>query len=406
MSLTYIYIKITIKILKNLTLLVIIFCSIVFKLSAQPTDSKAESTSVYSSTGWGFTLSDLQSTMKSWGKNSNVIIDTIGLSVDNRPLYRVSIMKDGKVSNQPYRIAIHARTHPAEVQTSYVTNEIIQILLSNNVLAKQLLDSCIFNIVPMYNPDGVELGLARTNFNGVDIEGDWSSANPEKEVATLRALYKTYMDSKIPIRVALNIHSALACERYFVFHAETGTSYNYTQEEKRFITAIRNYWPEGIQNWDYNITWTSGTPAVFPESWFWNNYNEKVMALTYEDMNCVSAGEYDKTSNSILSGISDYLKLSSFNSVRDINFAKQNDLEIYPNPVLSGQNIIIKYMNKSEEIAALSLIDLNGREVYQKSLIFNSVHTSKMLIPMGLKGLFILQLQSKNKRVISKLIIE
>ena len=35
----------------------------------------------------------------------------------------------------------------------------------------------------MYNPDGVELGLARENANGVDLEREWSKPDPQPEPA-------------------------------------------------------------------------------------------------------------------------------------------------------------------------------------------------------------------------------
>jgi hypothetical protein len=346
-----------------LVLLCIIFCSI--NIISQPGELHEESGNEYSANGWGFGLSDLQITMQSWMKYPVVRIDTIGYSVEERPMYRISVMKDGNITDQRYRIAIHARTHPAEVQSSYVTNEIIHTLISNSDLAKKLLKSCIFNIVPMYNVDGVEDGYARTNANGVDIEGDWSLENPEKEVATLRSVYKTYMNSKIPVNIALNMHSALACKRYFVFHAEQGTSANYTELEKNFINGIRSYFPEGIENWNYNITWTTSTPLVYPESWFWINYKETVLALTYEDMNCESAGSYDKTANAILNGISDYLGLGHSDEINVGSYQLAHRVSVYPNPVSPSGNLVVCVPENGNY--TVQLISIGGTVAFQNN---------------------------------------
>jgi hypothetical protein len=370
-----------------LVLQCIIFCS--NNIISQPGELYEESGNEYSANGWGFGLSDLQVTMQSWMKYPVVRIDTIGYSVEERPMYRISVMKNGKITDQRYRIAIHARTHPAEVQSSYVTNAIIHTLISNSDLAKKLLNSCIFNIVPMYNVDGVEDGYARTNVHGVDIEGDWSLENPEKEVATLRSVYKTYMNSKIPVNIALNMHSALACKRYFVFHAEQGTSAKYTELEKNFINGIRSYFPEGIENWNYNITWTTSTPQVYPESWFWVNYKESVMALTYEDMNCESAGNYDLTANAILNGISDYLGLNNSDEIYAGNSQLLHHVSAYPNPVSQAGNLaVIVPENGNYNV---KLISLGGTVLIQKN-ISSFENKIVLTIPECSAGLYLIGL--------------
>jgi hypothetical protein len=114
-----------------------------------------------------------------------------------------------------------------------------------------------------------------------------------------------------PIEVALNMHAAGDCKRYFVYHHAAGTSTPYTVLEQQFINGIRSYFPNGIEPWSYFVSWTSGTPDRYPESWFWLNHGENVMALTYEDMNCPEAGDYDSTAFAILHGIGDFLGLTS-----------------------------------------------------------------------------------------------
>ncbi|MCI0691821.1 hypothetical protein L0337_07415 [candidate division KSB1 bacterium] len=114
------------------------------------------------------------------------------------------------------RIWMHARTHPSEVQGWWVTDEMIKLLLGETSLARLLRERCLFNIMPMYNPDGVELGLARENAHGVDIES----------------------------------------------------------------------------NWNYFVSWVGSTPTQYPESWFWLNHREAVMALTYEEMRRIQSSPH------------------------------------------------------------------------------------------------------------------
>lgn len=186
----------------------------------------------------------------------------------------------------------------------------------------------------MINPDGVELKKPRENANGVDIESNWNTVPHEAEVDVLNGQFNRFMQSPSPIRVALNMHSAYDCLRYFVYHAAAGSSELYTQLEQKFISDVQAYFPGGFQNYNYFVSWTGATPLQYPESWFWINYHESVLAMTYEDMNCTQHGDYDKTAYAILAGIADYLNVSisadtaSHKSIPISFYLGQN----YPNP--------------------------------------------------------------------------
>ena len=63
------------------------------------------------------------------------------------------------------------------------------------------------------------------------------------------------------------MHSAYACKRYFVYHHENGTSDYFTDLEKQFISRVQFYYPDGIEDWNYYVSWTNSTPDQYPESW-------------------------------------------------------------------------------------------------------------------------------------------
>jgi hypothetical protein len=105
------------------------------------------------------------------------------------------------------------------------------------------------------------------------------------------------------------MHASGHTKRYFYYHDAAGTSFQYTLLEQEFIAGVRSYFLSGFEPWNYSITWTTGTVAYFPEGWFWLNYAEAVMALTYEDTNINVAGAYDTTANALVRGIIDYLGL-------------------------------------------------------------------------------------------------
>ena len=261
------------------------------------------------SQNWGYGYDSLLVDLDRWNESSFVTIDSLGASVQNRGIWELTIADDPGSSTN-HRIYIHARTHPGEEESFWVTNEIINILLSDTPLGDFLRANFTYHIIPMYNPDGVELGYPRNNANGIDIESGWDDVPLEPEVEILKNRFIDLMwNVDNPIEVALNMHSAYACLRYFVYHASEGTSSEYTGMEQLFINSVRSHFPGGIEPWSYYVSWTSGTPDQYPESWWWMNHGQNVLALTYEDMNCDEAGLYDSTANAFIRGIIDYLGL-------------------------------------------------------------------------------------------------
>lgn len=374
-----------------------------FELRPVIPEGYLESTDAPSSDGWGYNFNDLLNDVNLWKSFPNVCVDTIGYSVQGRPLIRLVIARKQNPKTPIGRIAIHARTHPAEVHSTYVTNEMIKFLLTPSTLSDILLDNCIFNIVPMYNPDGVELGYARTNANLLDIEGNWSIASTQPEITALRSNYKSLMESPVPIRIALNMHSAIACKRYFVYHHSNGTSAVFAEQEKKFIGYIKDRWPEGIEDWNYNITWSAGTPPQYPESWFWNNYGASVMALTYEDMNCASAGLFDKTAWAILNGISDYLGLTTPPTGIG-NLIKETPFSLYPNPAWAGSTIHIKSKNLSE-IKQIEIFSSTGKSVYTLPTQYSG-EVADFTLPTLSPGIYVVVLSNNSEITRTKIMVQ
>ena len=318
---------------------------------------------------WGYGYDSLLADLGRWDQSPYVIIDSLGVSVQNRALWNLTITSTTPPTVPRRTVHVHARTHPNEVQAWWVTDELINLLLSEDPYAQFIREECVFYIIPMYNPDGVELEYPRENAHGIDLESNWNTNPVEPEVAILRQRFTDLMASSAPIEVALNMHSAVACRRYFVYHDAAGTSPQFTVLEQDFIEGVRSYFISGIEPWNYYISWTSGTPLVYPESWFWLNHGEAVMALTYEDMNCASAGNYDMTAYALLHGTADYLGLQYTNIAYSEPLEEENArlLQSYPNPVNvhngDDQIFYIEYqLSRANEIR-LELFDVLGRKI-------------------------------------------
>ncbi|MEO5931478.1 MAG: M14 family zinc carboxypeptidase [Candidatus Kapaibacterium sp.] len=325
---------------------------------------------------WGFGYDSLLNRIAGWRKSPYVTIDSLGASVQNRGIWQLTITSPLPQIKYRRTVFIHARTHPGEVQAFHVADAIISFLTSEDDFARVLRDRTVFYIVPMYNPDGVELDAPRENAHGVDLERGWDKVPMEPEVATLKRRFTELMASPAPIEIALNMHSAYLCKRYFVYHEATGTSPDYAAREQRFITGVHSYFSDGIEPWPFNRTWDSVAPTHFPESWWWFNHGADVMALTYEDMNCETAGMYDSTGYAILRGIGDYLRLPA-SVVDQGELGAQGILlhQNYPNPfsgsttiryaVARPTHVLLRVFNQLGEDAGTVVDEYQGRGEYE-----------------------------------------
>ena len=311
---------------------------------------------------WGYGYDDLISDLSDWSLSPYVLIDSIGASVQGRGIWEL-IISDQPSSLTHKRVYIHARTHPGEEESFWVADEIINFLIADTPEAALIRANTIFHIVPMHNPDGVELGYSRENANGLDIESGWDDDELQPEVSVLQNRFiELSFAIPNPIQVALNMHSAYACKRYFVYHHENGTSRYFADSEKDFISGIQLYYPGGFENWNYYVSWSSSTPDQYPESWWWFNYAENVMALTYEDMNCSDAGNYNLTASAIINGICDFIGVNiagvkKSSEIPEDFVLKQN----YPNPFNPITNIDIELEKMS--FLKISIIDIEGKEI-------------------------------------------
>lgn len=234
---------------------------------------------------WGYGYAKLREDLDAWARHPLVKVDSIGSTVQGRAIWSLTITEGADSLGRPgdagwrkRRVFVHARTHPAEVQSHYVAVEMIKFLLDSTALAREIRKEFIFNIVPMYNPDGVEMMHPRENANKIDIESNWNKPTLEVEVRSLKRHFETLMAGPIPVEVALNLHSdQFLCTRFFFFHQAGGTSPAFVDMEKDFIGKVQGHFPGGIKDWSFQTSWPIATGTQYPEGFWWMNHREKVM---------------------------------------------------------------------------------------------------------------------------------
>jgi hypothetical protein len=348
---------------------------------------------------WDYGYDSLLIELNNWKLSQYVKVDSIGLSVQQRPLWRLTISDNPKNISSKRTIHIHARTHPQETEGFWVTREMINILLSESELAQRIRTNCVVYVIPMFNPDGVELEKTRQNANNIDLESNWYTIPNQPEVAALKASFTELLSKPNPMEVMLNIHSSSLCERYFVYHHENGTSIPFTIKEQNFINDIRNYYPDGIAPWNYFVSWTNGTPQQYPESWLWLNYSESVMALTYEDkyrFSCTS-GNYDSTANAILRGVMDYMGITTdIEHVADVFPAEFILYQNYPNPF--NPITKISFSIPDAEFLTLKVFDILGRNIatLADQIFEPGIHSKIFDASKFTSGIYFVELRKNN----------
>jgi Cytosolic carboxypeptidase N-terminal domain len=203
------------------------------------------------------------------------------------------------------RIWIHARSHPAENGGSFVLEGLIDFLtdlLDEN--AQRAMSHLIFNIVSIHNVDGVIDGNYRTNMDTQNLESMWFHYPESPYELTEDAPFENkllnekmrQLNSLGPVfEMGLNLHSSQSTADYRTFfYPHFGTvDQGYTEQEAKLWNehvAFIDQFSDFLGTYDgHNLvepTVDEGGSGFlnyfFPETWWWNNFNESVLALTME----------------------------------------------------------------------------------------------------------------------------
>ncbi len=116
--------------------------------------------------------------------NSNFKVETVGSSVEQRPIKSVT------VGTGKQKILIWSQMHGNESTTTKAALDLLRFLQSDNPLALRILKNCSIRIIPILNPDGAE-AYTRVNANEVDLNRD-AQARSQPESNVLRDVYENF----------------------------------------------------------------------------------------------------------------------------------------------------------------------------------------------------------------------
>jgi hypothetical protein len=194
-----------------------------------------------------YRISDLEKLLIKIKPDPLVKIDTIGHTVEGRPLELIRIGNP----NAPFSVFLRARAHSWEPGGNWVVEGLISSLLQPNAVP-YLKRYCVY-IMPMANKDGVARGRTRFNGQGADLNRQWDKpADPV--LAPEKLAFEKWLDSMIAKgkkpTLAIDLHN----DNNGNVHVNLPRPGNevYTANMKRFEDLLyqRTWFREGISHVD------------------------------------------------------------------------------------------------------------------------------------------------------------
>lgn len=211
---------------------------------------------------------DLEAWSRSLERLPFVTRSEIGRSLLDRPLYKLDI---GTAAADKGHIVIIGRQHPPEITGSLALMRFVEELVADTELSRAFREKFHLLLVPLLNPDGVDLGHWRHNMGGVDLNRDWGIfAQPETRAVRdqILALQQTGK-----IYVHLDFHSTY-----------NDVFYTQPDEPAESSDPFTKPWLEGIQRRfpHYRVNRSPSEPVRLTTSQSWVYKTLKVPAITYE----------------------------------------------------------------------------------------------------------------------------
>lgn len=139
-----------------------------------------QSESIYLAWSSPYTMRNLQTYFERWKERPEFKYRPIGLSVEGRPIYLVTIT-DPEVEDSAKKVVwITGTQHAYEMAAGPVVEGITEALLEDSDSAKAVRGNFIYQIVPLMNPDAVSRGGYRYNMHDVDLNRNWD--NEQKDL--------------------------------------------------------------------------------------------------------------------------------------------------------------------------------------------------------------------------------
>jgi murein tripeptide amidase MpaA len=158
--------------------------------------------------------------------SEHAVVERLGSTIDGRDMTLLQVTHADsatpKVNKQ--KVWLIARQHPGESMAEWFVEGFLERLLdAADPVARVLLDSCVFYVVPSMNPDGAARGNLRTNAAGANLNREWATPSLEKSPEVFWVRQKML---EIGVDMNLDAHGDEGLPYNFVMGTEETASYS------------------------------------------------------------------------------------------------------------------------------------------------------------------------------------
>ena len=137
-------------------------------------------------------------------------VGSVGESIDGRPLWRVASPA------KRHTLLLLGRQHPPETTGAIALMSFVERLFEEDELAERFREEVGVLLYPLINPDGVDKGYWRHNFQGKDLNREWGPLTQPENRAVDADVTQWLDDNESQLIKAIDFHST----RYEVFYTQ------------------------------------------------------------------------------------------------------------------------------------------------------------------------------------------
>ncbi|MEP7364833.1 MAG: M14 family zinc carboxypeptidase, partial [Acidobacteriota bacterium] len=162
-----------------------------------------------------YTSAHVSALAKDAAKERSFRTETIGSSVEGRPLYLWTIHDAaGAAQGAKPVVWLMFRQHAWESGSSFAGEGLVRWLLGPGGDAQAARQKFVWKILPTADPDGLAHGGARFNRNGYDLNRNWDHVLAEKmpEIAAQQRAIYSWIDAGNKVDLFLTVHNTETSE--------------------------------------------------------------------------------------------------------------------------------------------------------------------------------------------------
>ena len=201
--------------------------------------------SVYLAWASPYTMRNLNALIERWEDNSNFYLTPIGLSIEGRPLYQITI-SDSEVADREKKVIwIIGNQHGYEMAAGPVCEGLAEALLAPGESAAELRKQFVYHLVPLVNPDAVARGGYRYNMHDVDLNRNWDNLKlspwdseiSEPEVAAVKRAIEDWVDTGGGLDMFFDFHCLTVLSKNLLMIMATPDSIplKVAEQQERFV---------------------------------------------------------------------------------------------------------------------------------------------------------------------------